>query len=83
MARVVVRLKDGEGDPVHGTEVTLWWKGFMLPESSSSEYTDSDGEASFDYSTDNMPGDQVSIYVNGAEFSGYHSPEDYYEFTVG
>ena len=83
MARVVVRLKDGKRNPVHGTKVTLWWKGFMLPETSSSEYTDSDGEASFNYATDNMPGDQVSIYVNGAEFRGYRSPEDYYEFTVG
>lgn len=83
MSRVVVTLTDGEGEPIEGMEVTLWWKGFLLPESSSVEYTDSDGEAVFDYSTDNMPGDSLAIYVDGTEFRDYHSPEGYYEFTVG
>lgn len=83
MSRITVRILDSDGDPVRGTRVTLWWKGFMLPESSSNEYTDSDGEAVFRYSTDNWPGDQVSVYVDGTEFEGYHSPRDEYQYTIG
>ena len=82
MSREVVRLIDGQGNPIEGTEAALWWKGFMMPETVSKEYTDSDGVATFDYSTDNAPGDKVSIYVDGTEFRGYHSPENYYEFTI-
>lgn len=83
MSSVVVRLVDRDSDPVRGRRVTLWWKGFMVPEGGSDEYTDSDGEATFDYSTDNWPGDQLAISVEGREIKGYHSyPESFYEFTV-
>jgi hypothetical protein len=83
MSKVVVRLMTQGGAPASSRKVTLWWKGFMVPEGGSSEYTDSEGIATFRYQTDAWPGDELAISVEGEQVRGYHSsPGDYYEFMV-
>lgn len=83
MSNVVVHLVTQSGAAASSRKVTLWWKGFLVPEGGSSEYTDAEGIATFCYQTNAWPGDELAIYVDGVELQGYHSsPRDYYEFTV-
>ena len=80
---VDVLVLDGDGDPVSGTEVTIYlhegnaladlWKGGTLD-----AYTDDNGHAEFETATDHR---YITIRCRGQEFGPYDL-DDGYGFTI-
>jgi hypothetical protein len=76
-----VQVLDGEGNPVSGAEVEILiegiWKGGSL-----TEYTDSDGHASFETAEDYEDSRELTIHVRGESFGPYEIAGGAYTVTL-
>lgn len=66
-----VYVRDDDGDPIEGTEVTIVIDG-ILSGGSLEAYTDDGGHAEFETAGDYEDSRKLKIYVRGQSFGPYY-----------